>query len=454
MSEEDSATHHNLEPPGEIGRVSAPFPPAEQPIRWARLRGKIAGLILPPADVGERNIWHLRVMLIWAGVLSAAASFNSNFAVRLGASNRLIGLMSSVPALIVVLVTLPAARLIETRRRRLPWVAGSLFLHRLGYLLIALMPFFVRRYQAEVFVGLLFAMHVVLAPFNAGWDTVLAELIPERRRAVIMAQRNMILCAVVILAVPLMGRLLDRAPFPYGYQIAYGLGFLVSCLGTWEIYQLKLPESPVPARGERKRRRLTWGLVRQLLAENDNYMRLVFNTLMLDLGAWMVAPLYIIYYLRHLGASDSWVGTITAVANLSALVGYYIWQKLIPRWGENRVLRLFAPTCGFFPLWVGIWRSLPPIMFAAVINNILMPGVGLSHYNILIKVCPAERRPSYISLYTVIMNLGAFVAPMVGVALSERLGIVPMFFIGGAMRILGALLFTLYPVRVPDSRSA
>ena len=428
-------------------------PPASQPIHWPRVWGKLLDMLRPPPETqsDERNLWHLRTMLLWAGALSAAASFNGTFAVRLGASNRLIGLMSSVPSLIVVLVTLPAARFLESRPRRLPFIAWSLLLHRLGYLVIALMPFFIHSYQAELFIRLIIVMQIVLAPFNAGWDSVLADAIPERRRAAVMAQRNMIVSGMVIVAVSLMGRVLDGVIFPYGFQIVYGVGFLVSCIGSWQVWQLRIPESPVHARHKNRRQRLTPSLVRDLVTQNDDYLRLVLNTLMLDMGAWLVAPLYIIFYLRHLGASDGWVGTLTAVANLSAIGGYYLWQKLIGYWGESRVLRWLSPACGFFPIWVAAWRALPPIMFAAVINNLLMPGVNLSHYNTLLKVCPAERRPSYISLYSVIMNAGAFVAPMIGVALADRIGLVPVLFIGGAMRFLGALLFSIRPVRAPDS---
>ncbi len=429
------------------------MPPRRPGIRWPRVLGKVAAALArpPETDVVGRNLWDLRTMLIWAGVISSAASFNGNFAVRLGASNQLIGLMSSLPALIVVITTLPAARFIESRRHRLPWVAGSIFLHRLAYLFIALMPFFVRRYQAEVFVGLILYSNLVLATFNAGWDSVLAETIPERRRASIMAQRNMILSAAVIVAVPLMGRLLDAIVFPYGYQIVYGIGWLFSCAGTWQIWKLRVPESPVRERSKERRPRVTLAQARELLAANDNYVRMVLNTLLLDLGAWLVSPLYIIYYLKHLGATDAWVGTITAVANLSAIGGYYLWQKIIARLGENKVLRWMAPACGFFPLWVAAWQALPPIMVAAVINNLLMPGISLSHYNLLIKVCPSERLPSYISIYSVIMNIGAFVMPLLGVALADRLGILPVIVIGGLMRLFGALGFSLRPARAPDS---
>ena len=131
-----------------------------------------------------------------------------------------------MPALLVVILTIPFARLIETRRKRLPWIGWSIFLHRLCYLLIALMPFVLTLYRAEALIGLLLLSNAVLGPFNAGWDTLLADTVPEHRRANIFARRNMIACSGVILAVPLMGRMLDAVPFPYGYQIVYIIGFV------------------------------------------------------------------------------------------------------------------------------------------------------------------------------------------------------------------------------------
>jgi MFS family permease len=151
-----------------------------------------------------------------------------------------------------------------------------------------------------------------------------------------------------------------------------------------------------------------------------------------------------------LNASDGWVGTLTAVASLSAMVGYYAWQKGIARWGESRVLRSTIATGGIFPIAAALLPALTPILGAAAVDGLLMSGVNLSHFNILLKVCPRERRASYISLYTVIMNAGAFVAPLLGVALAGAIGLRNVLLIGGAIRTLGGLLFLVWPVRVPE----
>ena len=52
-------------------------------LRGATLRGRI-----------DHNIWYLYVEVFWAAMLSAAAAFNATYAVRLGASNTMIGWIS------------------------------------------------------------------------------------------------------------------------------------------------------------------------------------------------------------------------------------------------------------------------------------------------------------------------------------------------------------------------
>jgi len=58
--------------------------------------------------VEEQNIWNLYLDVAWWGVLSGITStFVSVFAIRLGASNTLVGLLVSLPALINVFWLIP-----------------------------------------------------------------------------------------------------------------------------------------------------------------------------------------------------------------------------------------------------------------------------------------------------------------------------------------------------------
>ena len=99
---------------------------------------KLLGLDLKRKD--DRNPLYLVLEMGWASFLASAAVFNSAFAVRLGADNTQVGLLTSIPALMAVLVSIPAGRFLQTRRQAKPWILSALTIYRSGYLLVALLP--------------------------------------------------------------------------------------------------------------------------------------------------------------------------------------------------------------------------------------------------------------------------------------------------------------------------
>src|SRR5262245_41330196 len=97
---------------------------------WLRQRG----LALPTSSVDDRNVRALYHEVFWSGIANAVVTFNGVFAVRLGASDTLIGALNSIPPLIVALLTIPAGHWLERSPRRLPLILLTILLYRLGFL--------------------------------------------------------------------------------------------------------------------------------------------------------------------------------------------------------------------------------------------------------------------------------------------------------------------------------
>ena len=420
-----------------------------------RMGRQIKKSLRPPSSnrLEDRNTWYLCNSMLWAAILAATLSFNTAFAVRLGASNQLIGFLSSGQALIVILITLPAARFVEKRRHKKRWLVGSLLLQRLLYLVIAIFPFFVHHYRAEILVGLLLLRGVLMAPHSAGWNAFFADLVSKERRTSVMANRRIIRSAVLIVTVPMVGWLLDSLTFPLGYQLAYGLGFIASMVDIRTLWQIEVPEAALDRvpQADVKRQEAQPGRprLRQALDENRGYVRYVVAKLIYMSGAQIISPLFIIFYLRYLQASDQWLGFRTSAANLSMMVGFYLWQKLIRRWGNERVMRWTTPLTALFPLLVSLSGNLTAIVGFTVLNGLLTPAINLSHFNILLEVSPAERRETYTSLYKVITNVASFAGPMLGVALIDIIGIHQAFFLGAGLRCAGGLMLNIWPPGAP-----
>ena len=401
-------------------------------------------------QVDHRNAWYLVVEIFWASMLAAAATFNAAFAIRLGASNSEISLLSSVPALMAVLVSIPAGRFLRRRPHRRPWLLWSLWVHRFGYVLVALVPWLPGEWFPPGFLLVLIVVIVSIPAhfFNVGFIPMLSEVIPEDMRASVVSARNIFYNIVLSVSGLLYGFWLDRVVFPINYQALYLFGFACSMLSMFYLTKIDLPDSPPTPADPPAYKTFTarWEMAVGSLRRYPGFLRITVNTLLHGLGVWLAVPLYVLYFVREMGATEGWIGINSTVASLTTIVGYTLWRWIIARRGEPDILRITIVCVGLYPLAVGLLDSLPLILLATGVNGLLVPGVGLSHFNILLKVIPEQDRPGYTAIYITIANIGAFICPLLGVALAEVYGLAPTLVVCGLLSIIGSTSFWFWPV--------
>lgn len=417
----------------------------------------------------ERNVWYLYVEIFWSAIFMAAMAFNATYALRLGASNTLIGWLSSLPALFAVVVMIPAARFLETKSDRAPWLKWGLFVGRLPFALVALVPWLFSQHQAEIIVGILILRSIPMSFFSAGFSPLLADILPARDRAQVMANRSIIHGATVAVCTFLFGRWLDAAAnlpwatFPLNYQLAYLVGAVGAVLSSYYVSKLKVPETKVFQRElrptvdkssfagfkqtlaalPRVARRVRSSVTRR---ENQGFVRLVINMLVFNFGTWLLLPLYVIFFVNGLQATDGWIGLNTTLTQIGVILGYVIWQRVIRKFGYDRALLLAVIPAAGYAFLVALFPNLTLILLWGILINLINPGVNLTHFNILIKLCPEDRRASYMATFSTAMNVGAFVGPLMGVALSNVMDIRWVLILGGVIRLGGAVMFHVWRV--------
>ena len=405
-----------------------------------------------PLNTSDRNARNLYREVFWASILTAAAAFNAPFALRLGASNAEIGLLSSIPALLAILITVPSGQFYSRRSRRLPWIVGSLFIYRLGFLIVAMIAWLPVANRGTALIWLLIAFAIPAHFFGVGWSSMMADVVTEAKRSEVFAARNILVAIAVTLGTLGAGRWLERIRFPVNYQTLYFVGFLASMVSIWYIVRLEVPDSPV-----RPQTRADQGLrsliasSRAALASEPDFLRLVVNTFAHGVGLWLVGPLYVLYYVRSLGAAEGWLGLNAMVGSLTPILGFYIWQRVIQRRGENPILISAISVVGLYPILVGLTPSLWLIPVWTALSGLVSPGVTLSHYPMLLKICPEGERPKYLGIYTMLMNVGAFIMPLLGVYLADRFGLRPVLIAGGIVCLVGSSSFRFHPLMTPDS---
>jgi len=203
-----------------------------------------------------------------------------------------------------------------------------------------------------------------------------------------------------------------------------------------------IPTQANPVRGLRARGQD----LRSQLIRNKSFIRITINTILHGMGMWAVLPLYVLYYVRDLGAEEAWLGLNSTIGSISMIIGFALWRWLMARWGDYVTVKRTIILAGLYPMAVALIGSLPLILIATALNGLITPGINLSHFNTLLKSTPEENRPGYTALYMTIANLGIFFGPLIGVALGNRLGFTTALIICGLASVIGSSSFWWWPV--------
>ncbi|HHY76487.1 MAG TPA: MFS transporter [Firmicutes bacterium] len=410
-----------------------------------------------PVDRVERNI---RVN-IYHGICSILATnlvstFQGIFAVKLGASDYEVGLLSSGPALVSLLSMIPGGKLMDKQARKKRAIRLFILLHRVFYLFLAMIPFFTGHKRALLLVLGVTLMNAPASIANIGWQAFISKVIPADRRADAFAARNRLMNLAGTLVVLIAGRLIDLAGFPIGYQVFFALAFLLSLVEIWVLGKVDeeapAAETGFPARGavsgksgQEDKARRDGGPAKGAgkLKMPAPFLRYTLASIFYYLALQAPWPLFTLYQVNVLGANNTWVSLLSLTNTSGSLLGYGFWARQCRKRGNLSTLAIASAGIFAIPLVYAFSKSLLTIVCFNLFTGAIFSGVNLALFNCLLEVTPEESKASYIAYYTTAVNVSAIFAPMVGVGLLNLYGYRTAFLICAAMRLSAAGFFRL-----------
>jgi MFS-type transporter involved in bile tolerance (Atg22 family) len=408
-------------------------------------------LLLQSSNTDQRNAAYVVFETVWTAAFSIIVTFSTIYAIRLGATNTEVGLLTSMPALLTILISIPMGKFLESRPKPSRWTFASLFTQRIVYLSLALVPWipFLEDRQGTAVVVLIILASIPGQIFNIGIWPYYMNIISPNRRAAVFSTQSIITSLVVGTGTVLVGLFLESKTFPSNYQVMITIGILVSMTSFYCFSQVKEParntelaSATVPDQGTVSPKNL-----RSLLHMHSDYGRIIFNQVFQYIGVWTATPLITIYTIKILQASDSWVGKNTSIIFFCQLIGWLIARRLIGLKGETVILKRTAAFPVFQTLLIGLSTSLTPILFANGLHGLLAPSYSLSHNNVLLKSIPAGKEHEGIAMYATINRIGIFICPFIGLALAEWIGDIRVVILAcGILSLLGSLSFSIWPV--------
>jgi len=390
----------------------------------------------------KRNFLNVQIDAIGIGLASAAGQFLPIFLTRLGATNFQVGLLTAMPALSGLLLAIAIGRFLQGRRKIVPWFSGARLLVVSAYALTGLVTFLVPQEYAVAAVLLIwFAATLPQIVVNVAFSVVMNAVAGPAKRYELMSRRWSLLGLTTAITVAITGQVLDRINFPINYQVVFislSVGGLISYYFSSHIRLPEIETPPgIPGLSLRARFREHLGLIlNQRPFVSFTLKRFVFLT-----GQALAIPLFPLYYVHTLQASNAWIGLIGTAQTAVLLLGYFFWTRQSRRRGSRFVLLWTTLGLSLFPAVIASTRQIELVVFFAGLGGILQAGIDLVFFDELMKTIPEEYSATFVAYAQSVQYLSSFVAPLLGTSLATWIGIPGALLISTVIRLFGFALF-------------
>ncbi|MEH7299136.1 MFS transporter [Neobacillus drentensis] len=385
------------------------------------------------------SIYHGMVSTI---AVNLAGNFFPIFAISiLGATNYQVGLISSLPPLVALLTTIPAAIVLNRLEQQKRTVAVSVFWARIMFLLLIGVTFVASNYQAWAFLIIVALMNVPGTISNIGWQTLISGMISEERRGSFFSDRNRLLTIVGMVTTLIIGIVMKKqTDNALAYQCLFFIAFV---FGLFEVFfLLKHKEKAEPKKNKEQNSFMDWSIFK-----DNGYKWFLVSALCFNFTWQLVWGLFNIYNVKYAHATILWISIFSVANQLVQIFSFPLWKK----WAEQKSNTLML-------VWVAVGMATAPILnvlstnlyyltFVAMTSGFFVSGTMLLLFNLLLEQSPKEKRTYCITTYNVLLSFVAFIAPQIGIWLLETTGMQKSMEISTVLRLISAFVFLLMYIK-------
>jgi MFS family permease len=375
------------------------------------------------ADVvrGQQSLVHDAAWAALSGALYSGVVM-AGFAVALGASPMVIGVLAAIPFFGQV-SQLPAIALVERLRQRRRITVYASTASRAVLLLLALLPFLEPSRALALLVLAQLAITLLGSVGGCAFNSWIHELVPKERLGDLFSRRLFWSMVAASMGALFAGQAVQRwqgESTLEGYAIAFAAAALAGFVSSWHIARVPEPQmvrsGPPPP---------VLAMVRAPFRDAN------FRRVLLFMAGWnfasnLAAPFIAVYLLRQMQLDLAVVTALWVAATVANALTLYWWGRLSDRLSNKAILAVALPF--YFASLIALpFTSIPhehaltlPLLFLIhLVMGAASGGVGLATGNLGLKLAPHGQGTAYLSAATLAGALAAGFAALAGGGLAE-----------------------------------
>lgn len=382
----------------------------------------------------DANFAHLSLESIWFGLAVVTTSqFLSIFAIRLGANALELGLMESIPAVVLFLSTWAG----NWWRQRSDSTVRAILLPSLGrrftFLLPIFTPFLPQQWQVP---WLIFSVSLPAIPQSiaAVINPVLwREAVGDDRLTHLVSRRSIAQHVATSISGLAFGFFLEQSVFPQNYQVMFAIAFALVMVSLWHIsrVQTSLPDPLAPAPppiGSPWRMR--------------SFQHVAVAALISYLAYYAMRAIIPLHLVEGLGAGEAFMSLYSLFRLVTSIGVALVTARICLVLGNRSTLAMAILFMAGEAFILSVSQTLTPTLVAAALGGASWTMVSVSLYGYLAQHTVAETRSS--AAFNQTTYFGMIVGPMIGSALANGgLDLVTVLAIGAVMRLVAGGIVAL-----------
>jgi len=383
-----------------------------------------------PLFIRESYHYDSRASVLWGIFYGLSLAFFPVIARKIGASSFQIALLTAAPFL-GSLFTLYWSRL-SNRSNKMQFF---IWIKTLARTVIFLMFLAINPW---VFIIIVFLNAFFEQAGSPAYTGIMKEIYPDSHRGRAMGYVRGEQAISAIFACYIGGILLDRI----SYRYIFPLSAIIGLLSLFFFAKIKVKKQ-LKVENVKKQGLIPSEAIDVFRKDKRFFIySLVFFTY--GFGNLIAMPLYPIFLVDILHASNALVGKLGSLSSLFWIISYILWGKYIDKKGPLKSLTICFLLSSFIPLLYSTSFNLSFIILASIISGFNIGNGELSRINYIIKISKTENVQTYWGIDFTLMGVRGLIAPFIGVGLMNLVGIRTALFISFTVIFASFILIKLF----------
>lgn len=379
------------------------------------------------------------------------------YALLLGASNKIIGFLTSIPQIASAIIQLFSLRILGGKISRKKLSFWGALLQAIFWLPIISLEFFyfVLNKRGPMIPIALIGFYTILVAagsiFAPAWSSWMKDLVDEKTRGSYFGKRNRIVGFASLSSMVVAGYLLDvfkKINAYSGFLLIFSIAMISRFISAFLLKQQHEP----PFKSHKSYYFTLWEFIR--IMPQSNFGRFTAFVNLFTFSVSIASPFFAVYMLKYLKLSYLQFTLVNFASSIASLLSMPLWGKLGDRYGN---LKIVKTTSSLIPLVPAMWALTTFVksnfvffilLLIELYSGFLWAGYNLSSSNFVYDAVTRQKLPICVTYYNILNAVMTFIGATIGGFLASYNilrnisagNIIQVFIISAIFRFLSAII--------------